>query len=194
MPQVGAFERATELREAAAAADDMAASVWNAERRSSVSESEDARQGSTSSLSIEKIKLCSTIDQRIAKIHDRVKELQASHTKVVEKLERMKKGDASNGAQVEAVMADLVKLQAGATRYLEDTFLGEVRAIRAAVERGREVVTIHNLRTELVAVWKRLNGGDVAAFVEFVRKFNQSSASMTRTGAEKKVKNRKRPR
>lgn len=184
--QVGLVERSLQLQAARHAEDDMASSLF-ATSSSSVAANADKGVKKDSSISIDRIKFISMLDQKDTRLAERMTELQTYLRAALAKAEKIKALGGDKAVEAETILRELSAKHVLAEQYLSVVLKGKICEIRDKAKAAQTSEEMVDARAELIALWKLLNTDAVGDFVSYTKKFNQSSSAMGRTaGARKK--------
>jgi hypothetical protein len=141
--------------------------------------------GVQNTINIDRIKFIAVCDQKTAKLVERVQELTVYGAAAVAKAEKIKSSNQEKAAEAAAIIADLIVKQAAAIHYLNTTIKDGLAMVKDEARAAKLSPEITKLRADLNTIWKELNSLQVKEFVEYTRKFNQTSCSMGRTMVDK---------
>ena len=182
--EVGAVERTDQMLDARHAEDEMHAAIarqTKAARLSSGAESPVVQN----TVNIDRIKFIAVCDQKNAKLVERIEELTVYGDTAVAKAEKIKSSNQEKAAEAAAIIADLIARQAAAIHYLNTTIKEGLEMVKEGARAATLSSEITQLRVDLMTIWKELNSKQVKEFLDYTRKFNQTSSSLGRSMVDK---------
>ena len=183
--QVGAVERSLQLQAARNAEDDMASSLFATSSSSAVAR-EDKAGKKDSSISIDRIKFISILDQKDTRLAERIAELQTYLNAALAKAEKIKALGGDKSVEAENILRELSAKHVLAEQYLSVVLKGKIGEIRDKAKAAQTTEEMVDARAELIALWKLLNTDAVGDFVSYTQKFNQSSSAMGSKAGDRK--------
>jgi hypothetical protein len=136
-----------------------------------------------STVTIERIRVNAIIDVQDARRLERVKEIGDLHETALTKAVNIK--NKSNLEHIEDVKSELNEKHSKAKMYLMVTFQKMIEAVKVKVQTATQVDAVIRASAEMIDVSKLMNKGPMEEWLTYVKRFNQTSSAMGRSGRSK---------
>ena len=138
-------------------------------------------------IAIDKIKIASHMEVKEHKRRDRIVELEATRDKALAKNERLRTSDGSNAAEVDTIKAELHEKFDAAKAYLDGAYKAGLDNAQTLLKKATDKAGVSSAVIDSVNCSKKLNQEAVGGFIAYVKRFNQTSSSMARSGVAGKA-------